>query len=331
MFKDQTAFDNQPTSANEAASTAPLRSPVVLGAGPVGKAVAARLVERGLTPVVISRSGSTIDGARPLAVDVTDPAALATALHGADAVFHSAQPAYHRWAEEFPALQRSVLDAAARAGVGVVVAVENLYPYGRVACRAAMTEATPFNPCSRKGEVRARLATELAAAHTVGGLATVAVRASDFLGPGVLGSAYGERFVGPLVKGRAADVFGDPDARHSVTYVPDLAKTLVRVAERPSAWGRAWHAPSAPAVTQRELVALVAAAAGTETKLRVLKPWMLRLVGRFNPAARETVEMLYEFEADFVLDSSAAERAFGLTPTPLAAAAAATVSSGRGR
>lgn len=331
MFDNQTAFDNQSTSAGEATARTPLRAPVVLGAGPVGKAVAARLVERGLTPVVITRSGSTVDGARPLAVDVTDPAALAAALHGADAVFHSAQPAYHRWAEEFPALQRSVLDAAARAGVGVVVAVENLYPYGRVTGGAAMTESTPFNPCSRKGEVRARLAAELAATHAEGRVATAAVRASDFFGPGVAGSAYGERFVIPLVKGKSAEVLGDPDTRHSVTYVPDLAETLVRAAERPDAWGRAWHAPSAPAVTQRELVALVAAAAGTEPRLRALKPWMLRLVGRFNPGARETVEMLYEFEADFVLDSSAAERAFGLAPTLLATAVAATISYERGR
>lgn len=305
-----------------------MRSPVVLGAGPVGRAVAARLAARGLTPAVLTRSGTAVAGARPLVVDVADPAAMAVALHGADVVFHSAQPAYHRWAEEFPGLQRSVLEACARAGVGVVVAVENLYPYGAPQGRP-MTESTPFNPCSRKGEVRARLAAELAAAHTEGGLATAAVRASDFVGPGVAGSAYGERFVGPLVKGETADVLGEPDARHSVTYIPDLAETLVRVAERPAAWGRAWHAPSAPAVTQRELAALVAAAAGTEPKLRVLKPWMLRLVGRFNPAAGETVEMLYEFTADFVLDSSAAEHGLGLSPTPLADAAAATVAAWR--
>lgn len=329
MLENQTAYENQ-SDSNPALGrqVTALRSPVVLGAGPVGQAVAARLAARGLIPAVVTRSGSAVAGARSAAVDVTDAGALAVVLQEADAVFLCAQPAYHRWAEEFPALQRSVLDACARAEVGVAVAVENLYPYGAPQGRP-MTESTPFNPCSRKGEVRARLAAELAAAHVEGRLATAAVRASDFIGPGVAGSAYGERFVGPLVKGRAADVFGDPDARHSVTHVPDLAETLVRVAERPDAWGRAWHAPSAPAVTQRELVALVAAAAGTTPKLRVLKPWMLRLVGRFNPGARETVEMLYEFDADFVLDSSAAERALGFTPTPLAEAAAATVAAWR--
>lgn len=329
MFEEQTAFGKQSTSGLVVGGgVTELRSPVVLGAGPVGRAVAARLSARGLAPVLVTRSGTAQAGARSSAVDVTDAGALAAALQGADAVFHCAQPAYHRWSEEFPALQRSVLDACTAAGVGVVVAVENLYPYGAVR-GGPITEATPFNPCSRKGEARARLATELAAAHTEGRMATAAVRASDFVGPGVLGSAYGERFVGPLAKGKAADVFGDPGARHSVTFVLDLAETLVRVAERPGAWGRAWHAPSAPAVTQRQLVELVAAAAGTEPRLRVVKPWMLRLVGRFNPGARETVEMLYEFDADFVLDSSAAEGALGLTPTPLADVAAATVAGWR--
>lgn len=329
MFEEQTAFGNQSTSeAPDGDSIVALRSPVVLGAGPVGRAVVARLSARGLTPLLLTRSGTALAGARSSVVDVTDAGALAASLRGADAVFHCAQPAYHRWSDEFPALQRSVLDACTEARVGVVVAVENLYPYGAVR-GGPISESTPFNPCSRKGEVRARLATELAAAHTGGRMATAAVRASDFVGPGVLGSAYGERFVGPLVKGKAADVFGDPDARHSVTYLPDLAETLVRVAERPGAWGRAWHAPSAPAVTQRQLVELVAVAAGTAPRLRVVKPWMLRLVGRFNPGARETVEMLYEFEADFVLDSSAAEGAFGLTPTPLADAVAATVAAWR--
>ena len=74
----------------------------------------------------------------------------------------------------------------------------------------------------------------------------------------------------------------------------------------------------------------MAAAAGTEAALRVVRPWMLRLVGLFNPGARETIEMLYEFEADFVLDSSAAERELGLAPTPLADAAAATVAGSPG-
>ncbi len=329
MFEEQTVFDKQSSSGSpDGGGITALRSPVVLGAGPVGRAVVARLSARGLTPVLVTRSGTAVAGARSSVVDVTDAGALAAALQDADTVFHCAQPAYHRWSEEFPALQRSVLDAAARAGVAAVVAVENLYPYGAVR-GGPITESTPFNPCSRKGEVRARLATELAAAHTDGQVSTAAVRASDFIGPGVAGSAYGERFVGPLVTGKAADVFGDPGARHSVTFVPDLAETLVRVAERPGAWGRAWHAPSAPAVTQRELVELVAAAAGTEPRMRVVKPWMLRLVGRFNPGARETVEMLYEFEADFVLDSSATESALGLTPTSLAEAAAATVAAWR--
>jgi hypothetical protein len=44
---------------------------------------------------------------------------------------------------------------------------------------------------------------------------------------------------------------------------------------------------------------------------------MLSLVGLFNPASRETVEMLYEFEKPYVVDSSKFEKAFGVTATPV--------------
>ena len=42
----------------------------------------------------------------------------------------------------------------------------------------------------------------------------------------------------------------------------------------------------------------------------------LRLAGLFNPAAREMLEMQYQLQRPFVLDSSAATVAFGIQPTP---------------
>ena len=68
-------------------------------------------------------------------------------------------------------------------------------------------------------------------------------RASDFVGPGVRGSAFGNRFFDPLRVGKPAQTAGNVDVPHSVTYVPDLAEALVRVAEDDRSWGRAWHAP----------------------------------------------------------------------------------------
>jgi nucleoside-diphosphate-sugar epimerase len=101
-----------------------------------------------------------------------------------------------------------------------------------------------------------------------------------------------------------------------VTYVPDFARTLIELARHEEAFGQAWHVPSVPAVSIRRFSELVGEAARTGTpKLSRLSRPMLRLVGLFVPGARETVEMLYEFEEPFVLASSKCENAFGLTAT----------------
>lgn len=300
---------------------------VVLGAGPVGRAVVASLVARGIHPVVVTRSGASVPGASSRAADVTDPAQAAAAVTGADVVYQCAQPEYHRWPEEFPALQAGIVDAAAAAGALLVVA-ENLYGYGPH--DGPLTEGLPLAATTRKGAVRARMWRDLEAAHEAGRLRVVAGRASDFFGPGVEGSAVGERFFGPLVAGKAAEIAGDPDRLHTYTYVGDFGEALVRLSETPATWGRAWHVPNAPTGTTRTLAEQAALLAGTTPRLRTFARWQLRLVGLFVPPVRETVEMLYEFEHDFVVDHSAYAAHCGDHATPLAESLAVTVAAERG-
>jgi nucleoside-diphosphate-sugar epimerase len=52
---------------------------------------------------------------------------------------------------------------------------------------------------------------------------------------------------------------------------------------------------------------------------------MMAFGGLFVPEAREAVEMMYEFEKPFVVDSSRFEKAFGLKATPLNESIPATV------
>jgi len=166
---------------------------------------------------------------------------------------------------------------------------------------------------------------DLEAAHRAGRLRVVAGRASDFFGPGVEGSAVGSRFFGALARGKAAEVVGDPGRLHTYTYIADYGEALVRLSEAPATWGRAWHVPNSPAITTRALAGRAAAIAGTEPRLRCLSRWQLRLIGTFVPAVREMVEMLYEFEEDWLVDHSAYAAALGDHATPLDAALAATM------
>jgi hypothetical protein len=52
---------------------------------------------------------------------------------------------------------------------------------------------------------------------------------------------------------------------------------------------------------------------------------MMRLVGLFNAGARESVEMLYQFTAPFIVDSSRFERTFLAAATPLSTGIERTV------
>lgn len=294
---------------------------IVLGAGPVGRAIVARLVSQGLTPSVVTRSGAVVEGATTVRADVTDPRQLSSAIAGATVVHQCAQPEYHRWPQEFPALQSAVVDAVATTGALLVV-VENLYGYGPV--DAALTETLPLHADTRKGAVRAQMHLDLLEAHRAGRIRMVVARASDFFGPHVEGSVFGERFVSQVAAGRKVDVLGDPEALHSVTYVPDLAAAMVRLSTEPTSWGRAWHVPNAPAVTQRRLVELAGRAAGTEPTIRRVARWQLRAIGMFVAPMREMVEMAYEFEHDFVVDHGDYAVRFGDHATPLDEALAAT-------
>jgi len=303
---------------------------VVLGAGPVGRSVAAALANRGVTPAVVTRSGTAVPGAASAVADISDPAQAAAAVAGAQVVFQCTSPAYHQWPAKFPALQASVVDAAAAAGALLVVA-ENLYGYGPGT--GLLTEDRPLTATTRKGAVRARLWQDLAAAHQAGRLRVVAGRASDFYGPGVgAGSVVGDRFFGALLRGKPAEVLGDPDRLHTYTYIADFGEALVALSETGATWGRAWHVPSAPAVTTRSFAAQATdlagvAVPGTGPRLRRLAPWQLRLVGLGVPAVREMPEMMYQFEQDWVVDYSAYAAAVGGRPTPMRTALAATVAA----
>jgi nucleoside-diphosphate-sugar epimerase len=301
---------------------------VIAGAGPVGRAIAAELVARGARPTVVTRSGAVVEGTDSVAADLADPFTAKEALAGAAVVYQCAQPAYHRWPEEFPALQSSILDGVSAAGA-VLVAVENMYGYGPV--DGPLHEGLPLAATTRKGRVRAAMWRQLEAAHRAGRVRATAARAADFYGPGVTDSMLGERFVPRVLAGKPVDLVGDPQRLHSVTYVPDIARAMVRLGAAPSAWGRAWHVPSAPATTSAELVALAASLAGTAARPRRMPTWKLRAAGVVVPAAREVVEILHEFESDFVVDHGDYADAFGDDPTPLADGLAATLAWYRSR
>lgn len=297
---------------------------VVLGAGPLGMATAEALLRRGRRVTMVNRSGQAEAPAGVVVTkaDLYDPASVRAATQGAAAVYQCAQPAYHEWTTRFAPMQAAIIEGVAANGAKLIVA-ENLYMYGAV--DGPIHEDLPYAAHTRKGRIRKHMAEQVAEVHRSGKLRTAAARGSDFFGPGVLGSTLGERVFLPALAGKAAQITGRTDRPHSYTYIGDFGEALAILGERDEALGRHWHVPSAPAITQGALVALIGAELGSPLKVATMGRLMLTLGGLFIPEARETVEMLYEFERPFVVDGSRFTAAFGLQPTPLAEAIGRTV------
>jgi len=295
---------------------------VVVGAGPVGRAIVDALTSRGIETHVLSRSGTQIPGAQATVVDALDTEHLASVIAGAEVVYQASSPEYHRYREDFPPLQQSIVNAVQK-NDAVLVVIENLYGYGPV--KKPMTEDMPLASTGRKGKVRADLWKSLKAESDAGRLRVTAGRSSDFFGPHANDSAVGDRYFPRIIAGKKAEVMGNPDALHSYTYVRDFGEALVRLGLDNRSLGRAWHVPNAPAVTNRRFLEMAADIAGTQPRSTKLGKGKMRMAGLFIPPARELIEMLYEFEEDFVVDHSAYVSVFGDHATPLAESLATTI------
>ena len=310
------------------------RPHVIFGTGPAGCWTARTLVDRGLSVRAVNRSGRRPTLLPPevdvVAADASDARQAAIAAEGAGVVYQAMNPAYEKWQELFPGLQGGALAAAKAAGARYV-SIENLYMYDS---SAVMTEDSPQKPASKKGELRRRMADEVATAFARGDVQAVQLRSADYYGPGVTGSAAGDLVVGRLLAGKKAQVSGSASQPHSYAYIEDVGRAAAELGLRDEALGRVWFSPHAPAVSQGDLVAAICRELGREPSLSVISPTMMRLAGLFSPGAKETIEMLYEFTQPFVVDASRSELELGLTPTPFDEGIRRTVawwSSGGGR
>lgn len=300
---------------------------VVLGTGAIARAIAEELIKRGEAVRMVNRSGKMDEvpaGVEVVASDLYDPAKVKEVTRGAEVVYQSAQPHYYEWPEKFPPLQKSILEGLAGSNAKLVL-VENLYVYGEVNGKL-ITEAMPYNAHTRKGKVRAALNEAALAAHRAGKLRVTIGRGADYFGPWGTDSSMGSVVFHRLLAGKAAQVGGSATMPHTHTYIPDFGKALVILGERAEADGLAWHVPNdMPRVTQGEMIQMVAEAAGTTPKTQVAGKLIMSALGLFVPELKEAVEMLYEFEKPFVVDSSKFEKTFGMQATPMKAAIKTTV------
>jgi nucleoside-diphosphate-sugar epimerase len=286
---------------------------VVIGAGPVGTAIAHQLTAAGARVRVVTRSGAVVRGATTVACDASDVDALREQTADAAVIYNAANPPYARWAKAWPPMASAMLTAAEESGA-VLATVSNLYCYGEV--DGPMTEDMPLNATFTNGRVRAQMWQDARAAHESGRVRVVEVRASDYIGGGAQSVLQG--IAGALKAGKRPNILGRADQPHSWTSPADTARTLIAAANDDSALGRPWHVPSPAPRTQQQVANDLATLARlpTPVELRSLPLGAMRALRPLVPIMRALVEVQYQLRAPFVIDDSAARAHFGLEPTP---------------
>jgi nucleoside-diphosphate-sugar epimerase len=225
----------------------------------------------------------------------------------------------------WPRIMSNTIEACKRAGAKLIF-FDNVYMYGKVS--GPMTEQTPFNPCSKKGEIRAKIATMLINEWKSGAIIAMIARSADFYGPGTQNSVPNLLVFQPLAQKRKASSLVNDAVPHSFTYTPDAAQSLLQLAGQPDARNQTWHVPTTPSPpTGKEFIALAAKEFGGVPRHRVLSRPMLRIAGWFDPLVAESYEMLYQNDRPYLFDSSKFAREFGFAGTPYTEGIRATAAS----
>jgi len=289
----------------------------ILGAGgSIGKGLADILIREKEQVRLVSRNPALLAGADVFPADITDkPQAL-------DAISQSAivylciglKYDYAVWREQWPKIMNNVIEACKRTGAKLIF-FDNVYMYGKV--DGPMTEETPYNPISRKGDLRARLATQLMSEVRKENITASIARAADFYGPGADKTSVPNLLVFTnLAKKKKAQWLANADVKHSFTYTPDACRALYLMAKNEESWNQVWHLPTAAnPLTGKEFIRMAAEAFGVSPDYMLLRPWLLRIIGFFNKQIAESIEMLYQSEYEYLFDSSKFEKAFGSQPT----------------
>ncbi len=288
----------------------------ILGAGGViANGLARELTDHKETVRLVSRKPTPFPGAETLPADITDPQQAIGAIKGSDIVYLCVGLKYDfsLWRQEWPKIMTNTIEACKQAQAKLIF-FDNVYMYGRV--DGGMTEDSPYDPCSRKGDLRARIATQLMSEVRKGNITASIARSADFYGPGAgKTSVPGILVFDRLARDQRAQWLVNTKVRHSLTYTGDAVKALYLLAMDENSWNQAWHLPTATnPLTGEEFIESAAASLGKPARHMVLPKWMIGLGGLFDKTTAELSEMTYQYEFDYLFDSSKFENAYNFQP-----------------
>jgi nucleoside-diphosphate-sugar epimerase len=219
------------------------------------------------------------------------------------------------WKNSWPKFIKDVI-AACKEFNSKLVFFDNIYMYDPNFLNG-MTEETPINPSSKKGKIRAEIAQLILDEVKAGKLTALIARSADFYGPGIKNSSMlNETVVKPLNTGKKANLLSASGFKHSYTYTPDAGRATAMLGNTPDAYNQVWHLPTAAnPLTSKEWVEAIAGELDVKPRFQVASKMMVRIIGLFVPIMKEIVEMMYQYDRDYVFDSGKFEKHFNYKPT----------------
>lgn len=283
----------------------------ILGAGgSIGIELAKALTDYTTRIRLVSRSPKKVNNSDELmAVDLSKSADIDRAVAGSAIVYVTIGFEYKVkvWQQVWPPFMRNVIDACKRHNAKLVF-FDNVYMYDPDHLNP-MTEEAPMRPTSKKGAVRKELVDMIMKEVQSGQLTAIIARAADFIGP--KNSVLVETVYNNLLKGKKANWFADVSKLHNFTFTPDAGKATALLGNTPDAYNQVWHLPTDRSqLTGKQWIELFARQMNVEPKYQVLPIWMMSVLGIFVPILKEFKEMAYQYDRNYVFDSSKFERRF---------------------
>jgi nucleoside-diphosphate-sugar epimerase len=265
---------------------------------------------------VVSRNPQKVNETDQLMkADLTDPAQLDKAVEGSEIVYVTIAFPYSIkvWRELWPKFMRNVIETCSK-HKSKIVFVDNVYMYDPKYL-SDMTEETPINPISEKGNVRAEVARMLMDAVEKNKVEAIIARAPDFYGPGVIGSMLYQTVYLKLVKDKNPQWLGKLDVIHNFIYSKDIGKAVALLGNTPDAYNQVWHLPTTDKkLTNGKWIELIMNSMNKQKKIQTMPDWLISALGIFVPILKELQDVGYQFKQDYFFNSSKFNKRFNFTP-----------------
>ncbi|WP_184542572.1 NAD-dependent epimerase/dehydratase family protein [Mucilaginibacter sp. FT3.2] len=289
----------------------------ILGAGgPVANALTSQLINANETIRLVSRKPSKITGNNITwqKADLLNYDEVLAATQGSAVIYLVVGLVYDKdvWKVQWPVIMQNVINATKATGARLIF-FDNVYMYGLVNGR--MTEDTPYNPSSVKGQIRAGIADMLMDEVKAGTIRATIARAPDFYGTDSQNSFVDMMVLSKYAAKQTAQWIGDPNKKHNFILIEDAGKAMYLLGQNPNSDNQIWHLPTPAAITGKQFIEIAAGVYKVKPKYFSIKKFMLWIFGLFQKVVMGTVEMYYQYDHDYIFDSSKFEKAFNFKPT----------------